>query len=494
MEENNTQLFEEEIYDSKTGKGFKKTFKNFSLLSFGKLGGDFFYFILFIVLSRKFGQVGIGQYSFAFGLTGFFAVSADFGLYSFTIKEISRNKDSFENYFQEIFSLRLVQSLIVLILLLLIIPFLSFTYDTKMIIAIVGIYMITYSIVDGISAVFIAHEFMYISAIIEMSLKIITSSCAIVVVILGGSIIMALVMLPVMSVLQLLIVKSVLKKKIGKVKISLSFKSLKKMFKRVFPFGSSDLLFQAYSRADVVLIGFLLGESFVGIYNVGYRLIFFLLFIPRFASITLFPIVSRLFHDSIFEFKKMYNKSLNMMIIIGLPLCVGLWLISPKLIELIFGDEFSESSIILKILSGLFLLNCFSYIMEIFLMASDMQNARAKSYWVATLVCILSNTIFILLFNIEGAAIAVMLSSFLLVILFALKLKPVVGLPHIKSRFLISVLGVLIFSLLFSIIPLSIFMVIPLSILIYIGTIMMFKDVRDNELRMVLDLIRKKQI
>ena len=71
MDENKIQILEEETYDSKSGKGFKKIFKNFSFLTIGKVSGDFFTFILFIVLSRKFGQEGIGQYSFAVGLGGF---------------------------------------------------------------------------------------------------------------------------------------------------------------------------------------------------------------------------------------------------------------------------------------------------------------------------------------------------------------------------------------------------------------------------------------
>ena len=67
-----------------------------------------------------------------------------------------------------------------------------------------------------------------------------------------------------------------------------------------------------------------------------------------------------------------------------------------------------------------------------------------------------------------------------------------VGLPDIKSKFLVSFLGVLTFSVLFSIIPTSIFVIIPGAILIYIGIIMIFEDVRNNELCMVLGLIGKK--
>ncbi len=492
MDKESIKIVEEEVYDSKSGKGFQRIFKNFSFLTIGKISGDFFTFILFVTLSRKFGQEGIGQYSFAVGLGGFFAVCADFGLYSYTVKEISRHKSSFENYLSKIFSLRIVQSIIVFILLIIVIPFLSFSFETKIIIIIIGFYQIIYSSIDGISAVFIAYEYMHISAGIESSLKIVTSFAAISIALLGGGIVLSLLALPILAVIQLFAVRRVLKNKIGKSKLSFSFISLKETFKHAIPFGASDFLSQLYARIDIVLIGFLLGESFAGLYNVGYRIVFFLLFIPKFASITLFPIVSKLYNESKFEFKKMYNKSLNMMLIIGLPLSAGLFLIAPGFIDLVFGNKFYESSIILRLLSGLFVLSCLSYIMEIFLMASDNQRARAKVQSIATIVSVALNLILILLFKIEGAAIAVILSSVFLVVIFALKLKTVTGFPDVKSRLAISSLGIVIFSVLFLFIKTSIFIIIPAAAIIYISTMLLFKNVRENELRMVLDLVRKK--
>jgi O-antigen/teichoic acid export membrane protein len=489
----NVQILEDEGYKSKGGKGFKKIFKNFSLLTIGKISGDFFTFILFVVLSRKFGQEGVGQYSFGVGLGGFFSVCADFGLYSYTIKEISRDKNSFSSYFQKIFSLRIILSIAAISLLIMIVPFLSFSLETKAIIIIITIYQIIYSSIDGISAVFIAHEYMHISAGIETSLKIITSLAAISVALLGGSIVITLLTLPVLAFIQLFAVNLFLRKRIGKSRISFSSNALKETFRHAVPYGTSEFFYMLNARVDIVLIGLLLGESFAGLYNVGYRIVFFFLFIPKFASITLFPIVSTLYCESKLEFKKMYNKSLNMMIIIGLPLSAVLYLIAPGFIELIFGSKFYESSVVLRILSGLFLLTCISYTMEVFLMASDNQKARARGQSIATFASVALTFVLILTLQIEGAAVAVMISSLLLVTIFAWMLKPVTGLPEVKSRLTISLLGVSIFSVVFLIIPASIFIIIPGAVLIYITTILLFKSIRENELRMALELVRERR-
>jgi O-antigen/teichoic acid export membrane protein len=484
------RVLEEETYDSKSGKGFKRIFKNFGLLTFGKIGGDFFNFILFVVLSREFGEKGIGEYSFAIGFTGFFATLAQFGLSEFTIKEISKNKNSFTNYFSQIFSLNIIQSGVMILLLLIIVPFLNFSIESKIILLMIGFFQIIYYIIDIHTSVFIAYEQMRIAGSISVTTRIITAVGAILISVLGGSIILSLLFLPLTSIVQLFIVRNLVNKKLGKIKLIKSINSLKTTFKSVVPFGISNFLFQVYSRIDIVLIGFILGEASVGIYNVGYRVIFFLLFIPNFSAIALFPIISKLFHTSVFEFKKMYNKSLGLMIIIGFPVSAGLWLISPQLIEIIFGSGFRESSTILRIFSSLFLIKCMSTVMEFFLMSSDNQKELAKAQFITTIFSFVSTFILVYLYGLEGVALATLLTSIFILVIFTIKLKKVVGLPEIKYKILVSVLGVAAFYLPFSFLPsLSMFIIIPASIIIYVGTILLFRDIRNNELRMFLSLI-----
>ena len=253
-------------YDSQSGKGFKRIFKNFSFLTLGKIGGDFFNFILFVVLTRTFGAKGIGEYSFAIGFTGFFAIMSQFGLGDYTVKELSRNKNSFNEYFQPIFSLNIVQSFVMMLVLIIIIPFLTFSYESKIIILLIGVFQITYYIIDVHTSVFIAYEQMHIAGGISVALRILMALGAIIIALLGGSIILTLSFLPFITIAQLFVVRNIVRRRIGKIKLLRSLNSLKATFKDVTPFGISSFLIQVYSRMDIVLIGFILGEVAAGIY------------------------------------------------------------------------------------------------------------------------------------------------------------------------------------------------------------------------------------
>jgi O-antigen/teichoic acid export membrane protein len=108
-------------------KGVRKLFQNFGFLTMSKTLGDVFSFLLFVLLSRSFGQEGIGQYSFAMCFTGFFTVLAAFGLYDFSVKELSRSRDSLGVFYGPVILLRFVLSGAVFGFLLLILPFIPTT-------------------------------------------------------------------------------------------------------------------------------------------------------------------------------------------------------------------------------------------------------------------------------------------------------------------------------------------------------------------------------
>lgn len=475
----------------KTRSKAVQIFRNFGFLTIGKILGDLFTFLFFVVISRTFGEEGIGQYSFAMALTGFFAVFSDFGLYPFTIKEISRHTSSFEDYYGRIFSLRLILSAAIFGVLLLVLPFLPFPYESKLIIALIGAYQVISRVVDGIGATFVAREDTHLAGFIETSFKATAALAGIAVVMAGGSLVTALAILPTVALGSLFVAYWLVTKKYGRPNLALFSSSLRHVMREATPYALSLFLFQIYSRVDVVLLGFLLGAAAAGIYNVAYRVVFLLLFIPQFAAMAIFPMASRLYLDSMKDFKSLYLKSLNLIILIGVPGASGLFLIAPDLINLIFGKSFSESATVLRILCGLLFLACLNRIMGVFMMSCDRQVERTRCYWKAACVNVLANLFLIPIFGFKGAAVAALISEALLLILFAIQLRPVLGLPRIGSRLLISAVGTASFCFTFSYFPSdSLMVVILLSILLYLGTLVFFKDIRRNEIRMVLSLLK----
>ncbi|NIN01336.1 MAG: oligosaccharide flippase family protein [candidate division Zixibacteria bacterium] len=500
MQESNTGIRREETIPIKAGDGEvgsrsrgRRILRSFGFLTAGRTLADGFNFLYFVVLSRNFGGEGIGQYSFAMGLTGFFAVFADFGLYELSIKELSRQDGSLGTHYGPILILRLGLTVVVLGVLLAILPLIPVSHETKLLFALIGAFQVMQMLIVGAMAVFIAREDTHLAAIIEISTKVFLALAVTVVVIAGGRLVTAVATLPVITAGQILVTHRLVTRKYGRPQLTISLSQMIQTMHQALPYGLSGFLNQVYTRVDVVFLGFFLGATAAGIYNVSYRVVFLLKFIPQIAAISFFPLASKLYQSSRKDLEIFYRKSVRLIVILGLPFSAGLWLIAPDLIEVLFGETFAESVPVLRILAGFLFLTFVSRALGVFLMSCDRQVERTKSHWKVACLNVLANLVLISVFHEKGAAIAVLISEACLVSLFALRLRPVLGWPNIGSRLVIGSIGAASFCLpftLFHSFPLGV--VIPASVLLYSLTLVMFKETRRNEIRGLLKPFKVK--
>jgi O-antigen/teichoic acid export membrane protein len=467
-----------------------RIFKNFGFLTAGKVAGDFFTFLLFVVLSRAFGQEGIGIYSFAVAFTGFFVVFVDFGLYHFAVKEMGKYPESLQDYYGAFFLLRLILGIFVLTILSLTVPFLSFSTETKWVIFFIGSYQILYTLVDILAAAFVSREDMHLAGLLGFSLRLVSSLASIIVVYHVGSLVAAIAVLPIVTFAQIFLAFYLVRRKYGKPHLDFSWTRLKSLLSSATPYGLSELLRQLSTRVDVVILGFFLGAAPAGVYNVGYRVIFLIQFIPYFGAIALFPLASRLFLESRDGFEALYHRSLGIIVLLGVPASAGLWLISSDLIGLIFGVEFAESVPVLQLLAWLIFILGLKFIMQIFMMSCDRQVQMMRSQWISAWVNVLGNLTLIPLVGVLGAAIATLVSETVLIILYMIRLKDVLSWPRISSRLAIAIIGTVAFAIPLSVFPfLPLVAMIPIAGLIYVGTLFLFKEIRNSEFQLIFDML-----
>ncbi len=112
------------------------------------------------------------------------------------------------------------------------------------------------------------------------------------------------------------------------------------------------LMAQLTQNSDNVLIGRFLGASSLGLYTFGYSLI--MLPVSRIASPVvqvLFPVFSRLQHD-LERFASLWMRSLRLMTAITLPAMLGLIVVAPDMVRVVFGDRWQHATPIIQLLSA----------------------------------------------------------------------------------------------------------------------------------------------
>ena len=465
--------------------------RNFGFLTSGRVLGDLFTFVLFVALSRRFGAEGIGTYSFAMTLTGTVGIVAEFGLSALCIKEVSRLSGSLSDEIGRYLSVRLLLSCVLFAVFFAVLPFTPWSYETKLIIALLGVYTVAKVLGAGIHVVFLAREKTHAVAGLEILLKAGAAIAGISVIVAGGDLALAVAALAVAALLNLFVSGGVLIRSYGVPPLLLPWRRVKATIRDAVPHALSAIIFQINPGIVILSLGFVLGEIAVGVYSVSYKVVFVAATIPHFIALSLFPTASSLFATSKAKFRSLFNHSASVAVLLGVPAAAGLWLIAPQLIVLLYGESFLESAPILRLLSFVLLVAFLSRIMGVFLIAGERQVEKTRAEGIGVGVTCVLLLILIPSFGVAGAAAAIVISETAVVVLYLFRLNQLVGWPNLRGRVAISCIGVAAFFIPLTLVnPIPVGVVIPVAIIVYGLILMVFRETREHELRMVVTMLR----
>lgn len=124
---------------------------------------------------------------------------------------------------------------------------------------------------------------------------------------------------------------------------------------RLFTFGAKvtvqQFLWYANTQLDVMLVGKLLGNHFLGLYSVALNLATLPMSkIMRITSQVAFPAYSRL-QDDVEQASEYYFKSVQLASLMFFPLMWGFSSVAPEFVEVILGDRWTGATIVLQLVT-----------------------------------------------------------------------------------------------------------------------------------------------
>jgi O-antigen/teichoic acid export membrane protein len=141
------------------------------------------------------------------------------------------------------------------------------------------------------------------------------------------------------------------------VKISFKNLDLKKHLKPLLIILCSNIVMTVYLLMDNTILGFLKGETPVGFYSTSVKIAKISITIVTALGAVLIPQISSAYKDGDFDkIKNLINKSFNFVCTFGVPICIGMIIMGPFLIRIIFGKAFSPSILPLQLLSPIIII------------------------------------------------------------------------------------------------------------------------------------------
>lgn len=463
--------------------------KNTSYLTIALIIQKVISFFYFTLLARFLGPEDLGKYYFAISFTTIFAIVIDLGLANVLIREVAKYQEKAERLVGSILTLKLPLTLLAVLGAVLVI---NATGDSSLVKWLVYISCLS-MVLDSFTNTFYAavrgfHNLRYesIAAVIFQLIVLVVGYGAL---ILSGSLVLAMAALALASLYNFIYSFWVAKFKIG---VPIKFVYDKIIIKHIlvisWPFALYAVFQRLYTYLDSVLLSFLAGHEAVGLYQIAFKIIFALQFLPLAFTASLYPALSSYWQGNREQLSVTFKRAINYLTIISWPIMIGVFLLADKII-ILFKEGYDGAIIPLKIIIFSLFFIFLNFPIGSLLNACDRQKRNTVNMIIAALFSLGLNLLLIPRLQVVGAAISVLLSNALMFILGLLVVPKIMKYNFLNNFFIFS--KVLLASFLmggfivFTKSSLPILLQIALGALIYFSVLYLVKGFSAEDVKSV---------
>lgn len=427
----------------------QRIFKNTFYTTLFKVLGDVAVFVTFIYLARTYGKSNLGEYSFAIAFTGFIAILTNFGTDNFSIRAVAQDKSRDTDYFSRILTLGWFTVPLLSLVIYTLASLIGFTELRFSVVLIVGIYQVLLFYSEVVGARFKAHEQMFTYAGLNASMKFAILASMMTLGRMGYDFVYVLLPLPVCVLIYILVSLYIQRGRYSPLNFKIDFEFLRRVWPEVWVFGAGMLMYAAYSKIDMMMIGFLRDEAEVGIYAAAFRPVFGIVIIIFVASHSLYPVYSRLFLHDQNDLKGLFQRvaRLALMMFVLLVFTMIYW--ANELIPALFGSGYQESILVLQMLACLILFSGSNAFFEPMLYATGLQKVRLKALLSISVLNICLNGLLIPRLGYIGAVITTVISESMLTAFYYYRISKTGVSPKVLNKLvfcLLAGLGLLVFA------------------------------------------------
>lgn len=316
--------------------------------------------IFVIFAARALGVVDYGLYAFAATFGAAFGILVAFGIPQLITRSVARDPEITRKALGA--SIVVVGGLLAVTTLLMAsaLCFVIFPFDParRWIVGLASLGALLMSVVSVNTAFFRAHQRMDLEALIRISLSAANMTLGIAILLIGFGVLgLVLTQLGIYAAC-LLAGLALIFRKLGRPIFSPGVAAYRELLVAAWPFAVASLFVVVYQSLDIVLLSFLTGDEATGLLAgaKNFTSVFWVLAVGLVGAFL--PVLSHAAKESAAQWLDLLQRLTKYLLIVALPVCVGLALISQQLVPLILGQEFHGSALLLQI-SAFFILPSF---------------------------------------------------------------------------------------------------------------------------------------
>jgi O-antigen/teichoic acid export membrane protein len=337
--------------DRSEGTAVDSIVRNSTILAGAKVISSAIGLAVVALLPRILGNAEFGRLYLAIAVAGIFGTIANFGLSQVVTREVARDRARTRDVLRRAVTLTLGLGGCLYLTLPSIVAALGYSPYVGHLVLILGLGMLIDAWAQVLASIFQAHERMLVPAVARVAANVATLLVLLSFRNLGSALVVAIVMVTA-NLLLLVIHAAPLSRLEGFQQASAPSTALS--WRRLLVAGLPFLAWQAlgliYFRIGVIMLGRMTTDATVGWYGAAGRLLDGFTFIPDTLMMATFPVVARLWTSSPSEFLVASRKTLDLLLVVTVPLVVTIFVLAHDIVAFLFTvPEFAPTVPILRI-------------------------------------------------------------------------------------------------------------------------------------------------
>jgi O-antigen/teichoic acid export membrane protein len=401
--------------------------KNTVWLSVCRIAADLSGLVLFTVISRRFGPMGTGEYSYAFALGAFIAILATSGIEQYGVRQYAclDSRAQKADCWQSLLVTQLIQLSFGLVVLCAVVFVSAGRRASPLVIVELSIFLLSWGLSRTLYIPAYAAQAMVGPAFAELACRLAPSVFAL---LLGlfTSIPLAVLLagFPISGLILVLL--SLRNASLRGATLRLRAPRLRGVADTVrgaAPFTICDALGQFYMRIDLLLIVLLMGKTSGGWYAMDIKIIEVGLMPLVLLGTAAYPVLSRSAAHEPARFAPLSRDFLRSVLFASGWLAVALYVLAPLMVNRFFGADFGPAGQLLPLFAVLALFKGVEVVLYQMLYAIRCQGTYMGGLAIGTVLIVVLNYSLIPQFGRTGAVLVVLLSSAVVDLICAFRLR-----------------------------------------------------------------------
>ncbi|MBT0652934.1 flippase [Geomobilimonas luticola] len=392
-----------------------KVIKNSTYLFLSELIATLVNFLVTLRLINHLGTNDYGIWSSVQALPVMLLILSDMGLNSLMLRIIARDVTQKEEIVGKFILIKIFMSLMFVFTLALLVLLIGYERHICSYMVVVSLALCFSALYEMLMTVYRAQEDFKYDAKMNIIGKVMNTVFILIVIESGlriGGLVVALVLV---NIIMLMLI---LKKYVADNSIKLVAMSVKEcvvIVRQALPFAIISFILPVFLQIDIIMLSRLKTYESVAIYNAPYRIILFLYIVPYVLRKAMFPSLSNFSTHDGSAFQNSFNYACKLVILTGVPMAVGIYLLADKIIPFLFSDTFSQSVVPLKIMAIMMAMNYVNSIFNVTMCSSGKEHAATVLFIFATIFNAFLDFLLIPRYDFIGACIASLAAEGLLI-------------------------------------------------------------------------------